>query len=108
MLIPSVLLCDWITWNSDEIAPRRTMSNGINASFMASAGYSAPSPSSPSPLPSPFTFPRHLAYRFYGRWVLHLRSSGLPRPVISRMWKERHYEYSCLLLRCYLLKLSNI
>ncbi|RDH26736.1 hypothetical protein BDQ94DRAFT_164232 [Aspergillus welwitschiae] len=41
MLIPSVLLCDWITWDTDEIAPRRTMSNGINASFMALAGYSA-------------------------------------------------------------------
>ncbi|GCB24401.1 hypothetical protein AAWM_07286 [Aspergillus awamori] len=35
------MLCDWITWVTDEIAPRRTMSNGINASFMALAGYSA-------------------------------------------------------------------
>ncbi|RDH26292.1 hypothetical protein BDQ94DRAFT_178499 [Aspergillus welwitschiae] len=35
------MLCDWITWDTDEIAPRRTMSNGINASFMALAGYSA-------------------------------------------------------------------
>ena len=68
MLIPSVLLCDWITWDSDEIAPRRTISNGINASFMAPAGYSAPSPSSTSPSPSPFTFARHLANRFHGQW----------------------------------------
>lgn len=50
-------------------------------------GSGTPSPSSPSPLPLPFTYPRHLTYRFHGRLVLHLRSSGLVRPVISRMWK---------------------
>ena len=90
MLIPSVLLCDWITWDTNEIAPREDHVQWHKCLIHGSCrlfGSGTPPPSSPSPSPSPFTYPRHLAYRFHGRLVLHLRSSGLLRPVISRMWK---------------------